>query len=47
VLLNGLDSITGTRGREPASRRQQRRNAGTIEINGEEKEIGKEGGEHN
>jgi hypothetical protein len=43
MLLNGLNSITGTCGGESARRRQQRRDACTIEINGKEEDIGEEG----
>ena len=43
MLLNGLNSITGACGGESARRRQQRRDACTIEINGKEEDIGEEG----
>jgi hypothetical protein len=43
MLLNGLNSITGACGGESARRRQQWRDACTIEINGKEEDIGEEG----
>lgn len=45
MLLDGVHSITGTCGSESTRWRQQWRDAGTIEIDWNQKEKGEEGGD--